>query len=83
MNVTILVMKFVSPIRDLIQTLSHNKAYTLGIPVPPFPQMPEFLDWSVRPSQEETAMMFPSANSGRERISTMDLLATFAALISG
>jgi hypothetical protein len=38
------LMKFLSPIRDLISDLSH-KAYTLGIPVPPFPQMQEFLDW--------------------------------------
>ena|ERR1051326_61488 len=38
------LMKFLSPIRDLISDLTH-KAYTLGLPVPPFPQMHEFLDW--------------------------------------
>jgi hypothetical protein len=38
------LMKFLSPIRDLISDLSH-KGYTLGLPVPPFPQMQEFLDW--------------------------------------
>jgi hypothetical protein len=38
------LMTFLSPIRDLISDLSH-KAYTLGLPVPPFPQMQEFLDW--------------------------------------
>jgi len=34
-NVTILVMKFLSQIRDLISDLSH-KAHTLGLPIPPF-----------------------------------------------
>jgi hypothetical protein len=37
-------MTFLSPIRDLISDLSQ-KAYTLRLPVPPFPQMQEFLDW--------------------------------------
>lgn len=38
------VLIILSPIRDLISTLSH-KAYDIGVSVPPFPQMQEFLDW--------------------------------------
>ena len=38
------IICFLSPIRDLISTLSHE-AYGLGVPRPPFPQMQEFLEW--------------------------------------
>ena len=38
------MITILSPIRDLISTLSHL-AYGLGIPQPPFPQMQEFLEW--------------------------------------
>lgn len=38
------IIKLMSPMRDLISDLSH-KAYTTGVPAPPFPQMQEFLQW--------------------------------------
>lgn len=38
------LINMLSPIRDLISTLSHL-AYGLGVSQPPFPQMQEFLDW--------------------------------------
>lgn len=38
------LVNFLASIRDLISDLSH-KAYALGAPVPPFPQMQEFLEW--------------------------------------
>lgn len=38
------IMSILSPLRDLISTLSHE-AYGLGAAEPPFPQMQEFLEW--------------------------------------
>jgi hypothetical protein len=38
------VVRLLSPVRDLISDLSH-RAYGLGLSVPPFPQMQEFLEW--------------------------------------
>jgi hypothetical protein len=38
------IISILSPIRDLISTLSHE-AYRLDIEQPPFPQMQEFLEW--------------------------------------
>lgn len=38
------IISFLSPIRDLISTLSYE-AYGLGTTQPPFPQMQEFLEW--------------------------------------
>ena len=38
------LINMLSPIRDLISTLSHL-AYGLGVAQPPFPQMQEFLEW--------------------------------------
>lgn len=38
------IVKLLSPVRDLISDLSH-KGYTIGVSVPPFPQMQEFLEW--------------------------------------
>ena len=38
------IVKLLSPVRYLISDLSH-KAYTIGVSVPPFPQMQEFLEW--------------------------------------
>jgi len=38
------LINMLSPIRDLISTLSHL-AYGLGAAQPPFPQMQEFLEW--------------------------------------
>lgn len=38
------LITMLSPIRDLISTLSRL-AYGLGVPQPPFPQMQEFLEW--------------------------------------
>jgi hypothetical protein len=38
------LISMLSPIRDLISTLSHL-AYGLGAVQPPFPQMQEFLEW--------------------------------------
>ncbi|MDT8385196.1 MAG: hypothetical protein RRB22_12350 [Gammaproteobacteria bacterium] len=38
------IICILSPLRDLISTLSHE-AYDLGLAEPPFPQMQEFLDW--------------------------------------
>ena len=38
------MISILSPIRDLISTLSHE-AYGLGVQLPPFPQMQEFLEW--------------------------------------
>jgi hypothetical protein len=38
------IVKFLCPLRDLLSDLSH-KAYTLGVSIPPFPQMQEFLEW--------------------------------------
>lgn len=37
-------VKFLCPLRDLLSDLSH-KAYTLGLSIPPFPQMQEFFEW--------------------------------------
>ncbi len=38
------IVTILSPIRDLIETLSHE-SYSLGISAPPFPQMQDFLRW--------------------------------------
>jgi hypothetical protein len=38
------IISILSPIRDLISTLSHE-AYRLGAEQPPVPQMQEFLEW--------------------------------------
>ena len=38
------LINMLSPMRDLISTLSHL-AYCLGVSQPPFPQMQEFLAW--------------------------------------
>ncbi len=38
------IVTILSPIRDLLSALSHE-AYSLGVAVPPFPQMQEFLEW--------------------------------------
>ena len=38
------IISILSPLRDLISTLSHE-AYGLGVTEPPFPQMQEFLEW--------------------------------------
>lgn len=38
------IVTILSPIRELISTLSHE-AYGLGLSEPPFPQMQEFLEW--------------------------------------
>jgi hypothetical protein len=38
------IITILSPVRDLISTLSHE-AYGLDVSVPPFPQMQEFLEW--------------------------------------
>lgn len=38
------IITILSPIRDLISTLSR-KSYFLGVSEPPFPQMQEFLEW--------------------------------------
>lgn len=37
------IIKLLSPLRDLLENVSHG-AYNFG-PVPPFPQMHEFLEW--------------------------------------
>jgi len=38
------IIKMLAPVRDLISAVSHT-AYSLGVSVPPFPQMQEFLEW--------------------------------------
>lgn len=38
------LVKILSPFRDLLRTVSQE-AYGLGVSVPPFPQMQEFLEW--------------------------------------
>lgn len=38
------LIKILSPVRDLLATVCHE-AYGLGVSVPPFPQMHEFLHW--------------------------------------
>ena len=38
------IINVLSPIRELISSLSHE-GYRLGVEVPPFPQMQEFLEW--------------------------------------
>ncbi|MFZ4552543.1 MAG: hypothetical protein ACOYNB_12040 [Aquabacterium sp.] len=38
------IVKFLCPLRDLLSDLSH-KSYTMGVSVPPFPQMQEFFEW--------------------------------------